>query len=96
VATVLPYDDNALAVIARLDDDHRCPVIVRAISVVVGTRVSMVVRLADHDLTSEVRIPEAERNPDARLSLRDASREAKQQSDNDECPFHGFLLWARV
>jgi hypothetical protein len=55
------------AIVARCDDNDRCG----AITVVVGTGVSMVIRLADHDVTAEVRIPEAERNPDAGLGARD-------------------------
>ena len=91
-----PHHHDALAVIARSDDDYRDAVIIRAVGVIVGTRVSMVIRPADHDLPVEIGIAETERNPNARLGLRDASREAKQQCENDEYPFHGYLLSAPV
>jgi hypothetical protein len=92
LAMIRPNDNDALAVMARRDDDYRYAVIVRTVSVVRDGRVSMVVRSPNDDLTVEVGIAEAERNPNASLGLRDASREPKQQSENDENPFHDYLL----
>jgi hypothetical protein len=95
-AMIRPNDNDAIAMIARRDDDYRYAVIVRTVLIVVRTGVSMVIRPPDDDLTIEVGIAEAERNPNPSLGPRDTSREAKQQSENDEYPFHGYLLVSPV
>src|SRR6185503_613772 len=76
VVAMRPDDDHALVAGSDHHNGHAV-IVVRTVSVVSGGRVSMVVRPPNHDLTVEVGIAEAERNPDARLGLRDASREAE-------------------
>jgi len=49
-------------------------------------------RLADHNLSCEVRVSKTQRNTHAGLRLCDTSREAKQESDEDEYAFHGSSL----
>jgi hypothetical protein len=93
IAAVIPMGpDNDDPFVSRRDDHDGDAMIVRTVSVVRDGRVSMVIRSPNHDLTVEVGIAEAERNPNPSLGLRDASREPKQQSENDEYPFHGYLL----
>src|SRR5688572_20086586 len=85
-------NDARLGIVARSDNDNRRAVVVRTILVVVRARVSMVIRPPDHDLAVEVGIAKTDRYPDARLRLRDPTRQSQQQSDNHEDPFHSYLL----
>src|SRR5690242_17855422 len=52
----------------------------------------MVVRAADDDLAGDVRIAETQRNTDPGLRATRRGHHAKQQSNENEHPFHGFLL----
>ena len=52
----------------------------------------MVIGTPDHDVTAEVWVPKTQRNTHAGLRLCDTSREAKQESDDDEYAFHGSSL----
>lgn len=94
---VRPHDDHSRRVIIpRSNDDDGSWAIPWVVPVVVGTCVSMVIRPANYDVTAEIRIPEAQRDPDTCLGLRDTRRKAKQQSHHNEHAFHGFLLLVPV
>src|SRR5712664_3500061 len=89
VATMRPHDDHAWrVVVARSEDDHRSG----TVTVGVGVRIARVIRSANEKLSGEVRISKTQRNTDAGLSLRDPSREAKQECDDNEYAFHGSSL----
>jgi len=84
ITTMGPHDDHARrVVVARSNDHHERES--WAIAVVIGVRVAMVIRSADHKLSGEV-----DANP--RLGRRDAGSETKQESDDNEDAFHGCLL----
>jgi len=89
VVTVPPNDDDA----RLLHNDHRRAMIVRAVVVAVRVSVSMIVGTADDDLTRDVWASKAERDPDAGLGHRNTSRKPEQQSNKNECAFHGYLPW---
>src|SRR5689334_11181502 len=92
VTPVRPHDDHStFRVEARSEDDHGG----RAIPVVVGPRVSMVIRLANHDLSVEVRITKTQRDADPGLGLRDAGSKTEQQGESNEYAFHG-PSWMRL
>ena len=86
VVTVPPNDDHA----RLLHNDQRRAMIVRAVAVRVS--VSMIVGTADDDLTRDVWVSKAERDTDAGLCRRNTSRKPEQQSNKNECAFHGYLL----
>src|SRR6266699_4719718 len=87
-AVMAPHETSIrpVAVEARSDDDHAGRG-GRAIPVVVVGLVSMVIRLANHDLSTEVRITKTQRDADPCLSGRGAGSETEQQS-NGEYAFH--------
>ena len=88
VVTVPPNDDDA----RLLHNDQRRAMIVRAVSVVVSVRMSMMVGTADDDMTRDVGVSKAERDPDSGLGRRNASRKPEQQSNKNESVFHDYLL----
>src|SRR5258707_1158793 len=83
--TMRAHDDHSRsAVVARFDDDDAG----WAVAVVIRMRVSEVIRLANHDLSTEVRITKTQRDADPCLGLREAGSKTEQQSNGNEYAFH--------
>src|SRR5206468_7259990 len=74
VAVPPDYDHTTCRVVAPRDHNHGC----RTIPAVMRTRVAVVIRPADHDLSGEVRISKTQRNADAGLRGSDGTGESKQ------------------
>src|SRR6266849_7967995 len=93
VTAVRPHDNHArCAINTWSNDDVWCRVVAVVIRARISIRVWIVIGTPDHDVTAEVWIPKTQRNTHAALRLCDTSREAKQESNDDEYAFHGSSL----